>query len=420
MISKLKKKFIFVIMLCVMFVITMALGIFYSVSYLNYKGNIKSFLTHELKNFKRGEQGRDRLIYKGVRDYKADKERYIPKALFPSIYLILDNEGDIISSDERTLHIEAATLEDLIAHVLLLKENMGFVEDYGLSYIKEEADEKSYIIIADNNFERKYIEGLGYLCITILLLSFLVFLAISFMLSSWILRPVEKSWQQQSRFVSDASHELRTPLTIISANLNILKSERNDTIINQYKWLDNSIKEVSRMKRLIDELLFLARSDNEKNTLIYSDINISDILLEAMLSFEAVAFEKNIKLEYNIEDDIIISSHEGNIKQILGILLDNALKYTLEEGSVKLKAYQGKNKVYIELNNKGDIIEREDLEHIFERFYRADKARSRQEGGYGLGLSIAQSMVVRMKGRIDVSSNMEEGTTFTIELPNMR
>ena len=418
MISKLKKKFIFVIMLCVMSVIAMALGIFYGINYVNYKGNIKSFLMQELNDFKIGEAGKDRVISGGRRSRKSDTKNYMPEVFFPSMYLILDTEGNIISSSERALRIEDEVLEELLKQLFVSTEYIGFLEEYGLSYLKEEGADNIYIVIADNHFEQKYIKSLGYLCIVILILSFLLFLAISFILSSWILRPVENAWQQQSRFVSDASHELRTPLTIIAANLNILKSEKKDIIANQYKWIDNTAKEVSRMKQLIDDLLFLARSDNEKSTLLYSEVNLSDILLQSILGFEALAFERDIKLDYNIEDRLTISAHEGSVKQLLSILLDNALKYTSKSGSVSLRAYRQKNKIHIELNNKGDIIEPEDLEHIFERFYRADKARSRQEGGYGLGLSIAKSIVMKLSGRIDVSSNAEEGTTFTIEIPD--
>lgn len=250
------------------------------------------------------------------------------------------------------------------------------------------------------------------------MISFFVFFAISVLLSTWILKPVEKSWQQQNRFVSDASHELRTPITVILANLNILSSKKDDLIKTQYQWIDNTKEEANRMKQLVDELLFLARSDDRQNKLVFSKIDLSELLLSRMLSFEALAFEKGIRLDYDISDDLNIIGHEGNVKQLISILLDNAMKYCGDKGSVYLKAFSLKDRTYVLVKNSGDLIDAEDLKHIFERFYRTDKSRSRTEGGYGLGLAIAKTIVDNMHGKISVLSDKENGTVFKLELLN--
>lgn len=250
------------------------------------------------------------------------------------------------------------------------------------------------------------------------MISFFVFFAISVLLSTWILKPVEKSWQQQNRFVSDASHELRTPITVILANLNILSSKKDDLIKTQYQWIDNTKEEANRMKQLVDELLFLARSDDSQNKLVFSKIDLSELLLSRILSFEALAFEKGIRLDYDISDDLNIIGHEGNVKQLISILLDNAMKYCGDKGSVYLKAFSLKDRTYVLVKNSGDLIDAEDLKHIFERFYRTDKSRSRTEGGYGLGLAIAKTIVDNMYGKISVLSDKENGTVFKLELLN--
>ena len=245
-----------------------------------------------------------------------------------------------------------------------------------------------------------------------------MFFAISVLLSTWILKPVEKSWQQQNRFVSDASHELRTPITVILANLNILSSKKDDLIKTQYQWIDNTKEEANRMKQLVDELLFLARSDDSQNKLVFSKIDLSELLLSRILSFEALAFEKGIRLDYDISDDLNIIGHEGNVKQLISILLDNAMKYCGDKGSVYLKAFSLKDRTYVLVKNSGDLIDAEDSKHIFERFYRTDKSRSRTEGGYGLGLAIAKTIVDNMYGKISVLSDKENGTVFKLELLN--
>ena len=222
----------------------------------------------------------------------------------------------------------------------------------------------------------------------------------------------------ETYFVSDASHELRTPITVILANLNILSSKKDDLIKTQYQWIDNTKEEANRMKQLVDELLFLARSDDRQNKLVFSKIDLSELLLSRMLSFEALAFEKGIRLDYEIADGLYIIGHEGNVKQLLSILLDNAMKYCGDKGSVYLKAFSLKDRTYVLIKNSGDLIDAEDLKHIFERFYRTDKSRSRTEGGYGLGLAIAKTIVDNMHGKISVLSDKENGTVFKLELLN--
>ena len=151
---------------------------------------------------------------------------------------------------------------------------------------------------------------------------------------------------------------------------------------------------------------------------MFSKIDLSELLLSRMLSFEALAFEKGIRLDYDISDDLNIIGHEGNVKQLISILLDNAMKYCGDKGSVYLKAFSLKDRTYVLVKNSGDLIDAEDLKHIFERFYRTDKSRSRTEGGYGLGLAIAKTIVDNMHGKIYVLSDKENGTVFKLELLN--
>ena len=420
MIAKLRKKFILVIMLCVMSTISIALGSLFVINYISYKRNVNNFLERELD------------MYSGFREERLpDKNRREDNDIFsfnmfddkpmhflPSVCITLDYSGSVIESKINYLELSDEDIDKLANTIVTSKQKRGSLSSFGLEYLSITEDNYTYIVAADNSFESGNIRNLFILCIISFMISFFVFFAISVLLSTWILKPVEKSWQQQNRFVSDASHELRTPITVILANLNILSSKKDDLIKTQYQWIDNTKEEANRMKQLVDELLFLARSDDSQNKLVFSKIDLSELLLSRMLSFEALAFEKGIKLDYDISDDLNIIGHEGNVKQLISILLDNAMKYCGDKGSVYLKAFSLKDRTYVLVKNSGDLIDAEDLKHIFERFYRTDKSRSRTEGGYGLGLAIAKTIVDNMHGKISVLSDKENGTVFKLELLN--
>lgn len=405
-------------MLCVMSTISIAIGSLFVINYINYKNNLNNFLERELHmnmGFPNDEKPDKEHREKG--DFFSfmhmdDK----PMHFLPSVFIMLDEGCLVADSKINYLELSDDDIKNLANTIASLKQSRGKVSSYNLDYITVKQDGLTYIVAADNSFEYGNIRNLFVLCLLSFMLSFFVFFVISLILSSWILKPVEKAWQQQNRFVSDASHELRTPITVILANLNILASKKEELIKTRYQWIDNTKEEAFRMKQLVDELLFLARSDDRQSKLVFSEINLSEVLLSRMLSFEALAFEKGIKLDYDIADNLKILGHEGNVKQLLSILLDNAMKYCGEKGSVCLKAYCVKEKTFVLIQNSGEPIDKEDLKHIFERFYRTDKSRARTEGGYGLGLAIAKTIVESMHGRISVLSDKENGTVFKLEL----
>ena len=181
-------------------------------------------------------------------------------------------------------------------------------------------------------------------------------------------------------------------------------------------WVENTEAEATRMKRLIDSLLFLAKTDDAELPVVHSKVNLSDVFLSAALSFESVVFERGISLETSaITSEIHISGNEAQLKQLIGILLDNAVKYSKEKGIVTLSLEARQSKAALTVHNQGSHIAAADLEHIFDRFYRADKSRSAE--GYGLGLAIAKSIAEAHAGKISARSDAEHGTSFTVSLP---
>lgn len=218
---------------------------------------------------------------------------------------------------------------------------------------------------------------------------------------------------EDEKRLADASHELKTPLTVILANNNIMMSHKDSKVEEEIKWLQSTEEEARHMKNLIDQMLFLAKSDAESSKTELTKVNVSEVIEAASLNFEPIAFEKGILLDCEIEPDIITYSNETMLNQLSHILIDNAIKYSVIDGIVKIKLSKLNNKIIFSVNNKGNVISKDELAHIFDRFYRAEKSRTTK--GYGLGLSIAQNITNSIGGKISVESNEQNGTTFSVE-----
>ena len=229
--------------------------------------------------------------------------------------------------------------------------------------------------------------------------------------------PIKSSWQRQQEFVADASHELRTPLTVVQVNLELVKGNSDETVASQSKWLDNSLLEMKRMAKLVDDLLFLARADSQQQTLEMKQFPLNTALREVIESFNPLAETHEILLESSLNWDGPYYGDENRIKQLIVILLDNALKYTPSGGQITLGLQNWGTLVEITVSDNGEGIEQEHLAKIFERFYRADQARSQQKEGTGLGLAIADWIIKSHHGRIKVTSSPGKGTTFVVSLP---
>ena len=250
--------------------------------------------------------------------------------------------------------------------------------------------------------------------VTVILVIILVL--VSYGLSRRTLRPIVESLKKQTEFVQNASHELRTPIAIIQAKQQLLLQEPNAKIIDKSEDISLVIKESKRLTKLIRELLILAASDSNNLELKKENINVDDLIKEITKSY--IDFAKIEKKEINLDlnSNIYYSLDKDKISQLLIILLDNAIKYTKENESIEIKTYSKDSKIFIEVADTGIGISEEAKKHIFERFYREDKARSRENGGTGLGLSIAYTIVKLHGGYIKVLNNTPKGTRFIIKI----
>ncbi|MBF7096606.1 sensor histidine kinase [Alkalibacter mobilis] len=252
------------------------------------------------------------------------------------------------------------------------------------------------------------------------IVSLIVLIFISAHLAKKSLEPVRQTYERQKEFIADASHELRTPLTIIRTSAELLTMKEDEKIKDNLKWIDNISVETENMSKLIENLLTLAQADNKQIPVEMARVDLSKLAYEAGEKFQLIAKEKGLELESIISDNVNIYGDKDKLNQLIVILLDNGIKYTPKSGKITLSLMNTAEKAIISVKDTGIGMTEEDRERIFERFYRVDKARFREEGGAGLGLSIAKWIVDEHKGKISVESQLNEGSNFIVELPKKR
>ncbi len=247
--------------------------------------------------------------------------------------------------------------------------------------------------------------------------SLAVFFGISLLLAQWAVRPVEKSWSQQRQFVADASHELKTPLTVILSSLDMLEEYGEAEPEKRRRWLDNVRSSSGQMKTLVEELLVLARSDNSAQQVKLERCDLSDLVEDDLLLFEPMAFERGKTIREDIAPGIRVTGDPALLRRVLDIYLDNACKYAPDHTAITVRLRGEGRRALLSVHSQGEPIPPEQLERIFERFYRADPSRTQE--GYGLGLAIATELAKLHHGKVWAQSD-DTGNTFFFSLPRLR
>lgn len=240
----------------------------------------------------------------------------------------------------------------------------------------------------------------------------LVFFILVLIFSKWAVKPVKTAFEKQRQFISNAGHELKTPITIIAANADVLKNEIGDN-----KWLSYIQNQNDRMAGLVNELLILARTDESGQKPQFQKFDLSSAFISCTLEFESIAYESGKTLCTDIQPGVFLTGSEQMLKQLLYLLTDNALKHSDPHGTVKISLHSMGSRAVLAVYNTGEGIDEAERDKIFERFYRSDSSRSRETGGYGLGLAIGKSIVEMHKGKISVQSEKGKWTRFTVVLP---
>lgn len=250
--------------------------------------------------------------------------------------------------------------------------------------------------------------AIGFVCIAISLVG-------SLFMARKAIAPIKQAWQQQSDFLADAAHELRTPISIMRINLDVLLANPEETVGAQKQWLGNIHEEVKQMSKMLESLFFLAHADSNQQPLERSKFNLGISVADAIHPYELVARAENISLKKNLALDIFMLGDEFKLKQVVNILLDNAIRHTKAGGRIIIDLSASHRQICLEVTNEGDGIPEKNLENIFKRFFQIDEFRAK--GKAGLGLSIAKWIVEAHSGKIKATSHIGKSMTFSITLP---
>ena len=415
--KKLKNKVFFTIFtLLSLFLITI-LTIYnyqnYNEVYKSVKNNLRRFNENELTRRFNDFENRQKKDNQTPPE-KPNGESVKPQMMVMDsiIYTVkLDDDKNITSITSYSLNEEDTERINEIAYKII-KSNSSekiyignlYTNRYSYNY------KNNFMAIIDNSKVNDTLNDKLKISIGILFLTEIIIFVISKNITNWIIKPVVTSFNKQKQFIADASHELKTPLAVIMASGEALSDDPNEK-----KWIHNIQNESERMSKLITNLLDLAKLENDNIKRVYEKNNLSKIIEKSVLTFESIMFEKNINLKYDIEEDIYFKFNIDEIKEVMSILLDNATKHCSKNGEINVNLKNTKDYIILDVINTGEPIPKGEEEKIFERFYRVDKARNRNENRYGLGLAIAKQIVENHGGTIKAKSQ-DKKTTFTIKL----
>ena len=399
MINKLRKKIFWIIQISLSVIILGIIIIFTSFSYKNTITSSTMFMERiERKDNVKGEQPED------FREAKNDRDLFLIN--IDGVYrLRIENSTVIKESDDVTDEIRNYAIK-----LSNKKSEEGYIGKY-IYRIRKIGNNGKEITLIENENAIKRLKTTVILAIVIGLFGIFIIYIFAKKISKIIVKPVEDSFEKQKQFVSDASHELKTPLAVIEANADVLQSK-----VGENKWITYIQNEVQSMNKLVNDLLTLARMENRAMS-NNQDFDLSKEVQMTVAVFESMIYEKEIKLETNINKNIHFNGEKEDIKHIISILLDNAIKHTEKNKKIIVNAQKEKNEIKIEVKNEGEPIPIEEQEKISERFYRIDKARNRNEKRYGLGLSIAKEIVEKYNGTIKAFSK-DGVTNFVVKLNN--
>ena len=394
MIKKLKRRFILTSMAVVTLVLLIVTGVLFvgarRVIYADADQMLKRSLMVSLTE-KPGGEGRGNRF-----------ERAVVLTIDPETGAI-ENKGD-------------ATLEHFSEEEQqeLAKEAArgGKLKNKGVRASVEERNGKTYVAVVDTAMEDRLVTAAAKALGLFAAGTWLALLLLVWLLSGWAVKPMAQAWDMQRQFVADASHDLKTPLTVILSNSELLKQQSAEDTPE----LDRIEAAGRRMKDLVQKMLTLARMEDDPNRGAWESMDLSDMVMEGALAFEATAFEKGLTIDENVESGLVVKGNRAQVQSVLECLLDNACKYADPGSSVTVSLQKAGKRAKLTVHNTGSYIPPADLPHVFERFYRADKSRTEGDSS-GLGLAIVESVVEAMGGTVAAESSENGGTAFTALLP---
>lgn len=342
-----------------------------------------------------------------------------PPEFFRNVFYVKTDNGGSITTKPSDRFSEPGHVEQLVQKILDQAEPEGTVafEETSYYYLKSSLPNQNGTVIVMEDLE--HAKHMLHQLLTALSIAGVLCLALAFFSSAYMadkaMQPIKHALQQQKDFLSDASHELRTPLAVMQTNLDIVMDSPQELVADQQKWLNNIQEETTQMTKLINSLLFLARVDSHEQRLEQQAFDLSLAIVQTVESFKPLALTKGILLQVIADQPLPVKGDEDKIKQVVGILVDNALRHSPNTGKIIVELRKNNRMASLTVTDYGEGIPPEYLNKIFNRFFQVDPSRSK--GGTGLGLAIAKWIVDSHGGSIQADSILGLQTTFTVRLP---
>lgn len=345
--------------------------------------------------------------YPPAGDSETSKKRHF----FVATVSVLVEDGEIQQVFENGAAMEQTLLQTAVAAALTDAERSGILKQVNLMYVRRDFNGMTKLAFTDTSSLFTKLRWDILISAGLCLVGIAALFAVSFLLSRLALRPVEDAWIRQKQLIADASHELKTPLTVILANNNILLSGALGSA-QERQWLESTDAEAQKMRQLLEQMLLLARSDAEQARPVLEQVNLSELVQEQMLFFEPVAYEKGISIVGALPEQMICTTDRSMFTRLVQVLMENAVQYGAPGSEIQIGLNGRAQHAQLSVRDFGECIPQEELTRVFDRFFRADKARS--GGGFGLGLAIAKNIADVLHLRLSAESSEQEGTCFTI------
>lgn len=407
MINRLRRQFIMIAMLSVTLVVLLTAAAINVFNYLSTDKAISETLLMISENqgmiprFPDGKPG------------KPPRGQFNPETPYSTRYFVLYYAGDGTLDMADFKHIAAVTEEDADRYLTVALgrgEGMGYTGNYKY-YVSRLGEERYMAVFLDCQRELNSIRT--FALISLLVAAFCVALVyiLIWLFSQKAIEPTVKSVEKQKRFITDASHELKTPLTVIATSLKVLEME-----VGRQKWIDKAQAQAENMAKLVGDMVTLARLDEEKPALGFTRFDISGVVAETAESFRDFAAARGHTLEVDVAPGLFCCGDEYAVRQLVSILMDNAVKYADSAGTIRLSLERAKKGVVLRTSNACAGLDTKELDRLFDRFYRPDRSRSKQTGGFGIGLSIARSIAEAHRGSIRAEYSEEGRIQFVAVL----
>lgn len=409
MINKLKRRFVLVGALSISIFLLMVVT---TINIFNYKTMIKD-IDNTIDVVTNPKAPFFNNFEKPIEPRKEFKD-FLPKDMSPEVpfetrffLLLVDQNEQILEKDvSRIFAVSDNDLKEYVTKTIKSSLNKGFIGEF--RYKKTIENNNTRIVFVDCGRRLDAFYRFLYISVVIAIIGCVLMCGIFILVSGKVVSPIIENQNKQKTFITNAGHEIKTPLTIISANTDLLESE-----IGENESIKDIKKQTTHLKELTNKLIYLTKLDESNNNLTKIILPLSEILEDSINNFNSLIQQNKICITSNIEKIISINGDQNSIEELFNILIDNAIKYTNESGDIKIDLYSKNKKIYFSIQNStNEIIDKKEINNIFDRFYRVDKSRNSK--GFGIGLSVAKSIVEQHNGEITVK--IKENKHFEINI----